>query len=183
MFRDKLYKSSNCPENRCVLSWIEGVRIRCTLPWRPCRAQGWGVGSQGRGVRVRQCPRLTPRLAAQCQPQSSSAEKHEAGISDPSQTRTHTESFSLATEAKRRTRWFTERRPGASRTFKQSSPGILIPLPLATKDRRGARSRALDVCAQERRTQWPRMNGKGQGTPVLQKEVITKNGSGPPRWR
>ena len=118
-------------------------------------------------MRARQCPRLTPRLAAQCQPQSSSAEKHEAGISDPSQTRTHTESFSLATEAKRRTRWFTERRPGASRTFKQSSPGILIPLPLATKDRRGARSRALDVCAQERRTQWPRMNGKGQGTPVL----------------
>ena len=97
-------------------------------------------------MRVLQCPRLTPRLAAQHQPQRSSEEKHEAGISDPSQTRTHTESFSLAREAKRRTRWFTERRPGASRTFKQSSPAILVPLPLATKDRRGARTRALDVC-------------------------------------
>ena len=104
------------------------------------------MGDQGQGVRVPQCSRLTPRLAAQRQPQGSSAEKHEAGISDPSQIRTHTERFSLTRGAKRRTHWFSERRPGASRTFKQRSPGVLVPPPLVTKDRRGAQNRGLDVC-------------------------------------
>ena len=151
--------------------------------WRLCSAQGWGVGGQGQEVRVPQCSRLTPRLAAQHQPQGSSAEDHDAGISDPSQIRTHTESFSLARGAKRRSHWFSERRLGASRTFKQRSPGVLVPPPLVTKDRRGAQNRGLDVCVQEQRTKRPRMNGKGQGTPVPRKEVITKIGSGLPRWR